>query len=135
LVGTGRGAQASALNWVDVRNDVRSAVASGGVTIPWYSNPDFGRDPAVDVREWRLHWAAGLLHDRALGVDTMLFWSDRAWTADELRFGRPIIAYLQRMPVPARTVVGKLDAQQAEAAMSPWVALARTLTEPGAVAQ
>jgi hypothetical protein len=80
-----------ALRWVDCRNDVRSALAASPNVAPWYSQPDYGREPSEDVVEHRLRWAAGLLHDRAMGVNVMLFWSDRAWTAEEIAFARPVV--------------------------------------------
>jgi hypothetical protein len=119
-----------ALSWVDRRNDVRSALAKTPDVAPWYSNPDFGRDAEEDIHSHRLQWAAGLLHDRSLGVSVMLFWSDRQWTTDEIAFAKPILTYLQSMPVRRPPSIEKLNESQPEMALAQWVQLASRLSMP-----
>ena len=119
-----------ALSWVDRRNDVRSALAKVPDVAPWYSNPDFGRDADEDIYVHRLQWAAGLLHDRSLGVSVMLFWSDRQWTTDEIEFAKPILTYLQSMPVRRPPSIKKLNESEPEVALARWVKLASGLSMP-----
>lgn len=116
-----------ALRWVDCRNDVRSALAISPHVAPWYSQPDYGHDSTEDVLEHRLLWAAGLLHDRAMGVNVMLFWSDRAWTPGEIAFARPVIAYLQTMKSERPSKVGPLSEENPEAEIQSWLTLARSI--------
>ena len=75
--------------------------------------------------EHRLQWAAGLLHGRALGVNVMLFWSDRAWTRDEIEFARPIFAHLQAMKSERPTQIVPLQEDNPENELQPWLGLAR----------
>ena len=113
-----------AVAWLDRRNDVRSAMATGANVAPWYSNPDFGREPDEDRNAHRLQWAAGLLHDRTLGVHVMLFWSNGPWSADEIAFAQPLIAYLQAMDVSQVHAIQKIDEGSAESTLSHWTAIA-----------
>ena len=124
-----------ALRWVDCRNDVRSALARTPNVAPWYSQPDYNRDPAEDALEHRLQWAAGLLHDRALGVDVMLFWSDRAWTPEEIAFARPMLAYLQTMKSERPAKIGPLAEEDPETELSVWLELARSVVLPESLAE
>jgi len=117
-----------ALSWLDRRNDVRAALALTPNVAPWYSNPDYARDPSQDIHTQRLQWAAGLLHDRALGVNVMLFWSNRRWTDDEAAFARPILAYLHSVPIKQPVAIGKLDESHPEIALDEWLQLAAKLT-------
>gem|GEM_PF-5458246 len=114
-----------ALNWVDVRNDVRSALAINKQVAPWYSNPDFGRDANESLLSHRLMWAAGLLHDRYLGVSTMLFWSANSWSTQEIEFARPVIAYLRTMRVGYVDSVAKLSEMDPQAELAAWTDLAK----------
>jgi hypothetical protein len=113
-----------ALRWVDCRNAVRSALAVSPNVAPWYSQPDYGLAPGENVLEHRLQWAAGLLHDRAMGVSVMLFWSDRAWTAEEVAFARPIIAHLHTMKPEHAVHLGPLSEENPAVEMEPWMDLA-----------
>jgi hypothetical protein len=106
---------------------VRSALAHTPNVAPWYSQPDYNRDPTEDILEHRLQWAAGLLHDRAQGVDIMLFWSDRAWTPEEIAFARPVLAYLHTMKSERPSQIGPLAEEDSEAEMQPWLQLARSV--------
>jgi len=117
-----------ALSWLDRRNDVRSALALSRDVAPWYSNPDYGCDVGEDLRAHRLAWAAGLLHDRSLGISVMLFWSDRPWNDGEIAFARPILTYLRLMPPSKQSKIGKLDEERAEDILSDWVRLAARLS-------
>jgi hypothetical protein len=119
-----------AVSWLDRRNDVRAALAVSKDVAPWYSNPDYGRDAGEDIASHRLLWAAGLLHDRAFGVDVMLFWSDGAWSGDEISFARPVLARLQSMSATRPGEIEKLDVTQAEDALSKWMELAAQLSRP-----
>ena len=112
---------------MDCRNDVRSALARTPNVAPWYSQPDYNRDPAEDALEHRLQWAAGLLHDRALGVNVMLFWSDRAWTPEEIAFARPVLAHLQTMKSERPDHIEPLAEEDPEAEMQSWLQLARSI--------
>ena len=116
-----------ALRWVDCRNDVRSALARTPNVAPWYSQPDYNRDPTEDAFEHRLQWAAGLLHDRAQGVAVMLFWSDRVWTAEEIAFARPVLAYLQAMKSERPDHIEPLAEEDPEAELIAWLQLARSV--------
>jgi hypothetical protein len=117
-----------ALSWLDRRNDIRAALALTRNVAPWYSNPDYARDPDQGLNTQRVQWAAGLLHDRAVGVSVMLFWSDRPWTADEVAFAQPILAYLRTMPVKRPAAIGKLDESHPENDLAEWVQLAAKLS-------
>jgi hypothetical protein len=116
-----------ALNWVDNRNEVRSSIAAGSPTAPWYSSPDYGRDKEQDLVEHRLQWAAGLLHDRSLGVGIMLFWSDR-WSPGEVEFASKIIDYLRSMSPAKVASLAPLSERDPVSAMTPWLNLAKSLT-------
>jgi hypothetical protein len=118
-----------ALRWLDLRNDVRSALARTPNVAPWYSQPDYGRATGQDVLEHRLQWAAGLLHDRSIGVSVMLFWADRAWTAEELAFARPIITYLHQMESARPEHISQLPESDAEAELQRWMRIARGISD------
>jgi len=116
-----------ALRWVDCRNDVRSALARSPNVAPWYSNPDYNRDPSEDAVEHRLQWAAGLLHDRSLGVNVMLLWSDRAWTPEEIAFAAPVLAYLHTMRAERPPQLSPLSEDSPELELQPWIQLANNV--------
>lgn len=118
-----------ALRWLDLRNDVRSALARTPNVAPWYSNPDYGRAEDEDVLEHRLQWAAGLLHDRSIGVNVMLFWTDRAWTNDEIEFARPLVNHLHAIPSARPNNPEPLPESDAMAEMAKWVEQARRATQ------
>jgi hypothetical protein len=118
-----------ALRWLDLRNDVRSALARTTNVAPWYSQPDYGHAADQDILEHRLQWAAGLLHDRSIGVSVMLFWTDRAWTAEELAFARPVIAYLHQMESARPGQISALSENDAEAELQRWMQIARKIND------
>jgi hypothetical protein len=117
-----------ALNWVDNRNEVRSSIAAGSPTAPWYSNPDYGRDKQQDIDEHRLQWAAGLLHDRSLGVNIMLFWSADPWNHGEAAFANKIIDYARAMSPANVGHLAPLSELDPVSAMASWLNLAKSLT-------
>ena len=116
-----------ALRWLDRRNDVRSALACSSNVAPWYSNPNYDRDLDQDPGIHRLQWAAGLLHDRAMGVNVMLFWSDRAWTSEEVAFAQPLLIKLQTLKPFPPAVITKLDDESAEAILDNWLRYTKRL--------
>jgi hypothetical protein len=116
-----------ALRWVDCRNGVRSALARTPNVAPWYSRPDFNLAADEDVVEHRLLWAAGLLHDRALGVSVMLFWSEQAWSPEEVAFAQPIVTYLASMISQRPEKIEPISEVDSESALRPWHQLALRL--------
>lgn len=118
-----------ALRWLDCRNDVRSALARTPNVAPWYSNPDYGRAADEDVIEHRLQWAAGLLHDRSIGVGIMFFWSDRAWTREEIEFARPILEFLRAMSATRPSILEPLEEPTSAKALANWIEEVRLITK------
>jgi hypothetical protein len=119
-----------ALNWVDKRNEVRSAIATGNTTIPWYSNPNFGCDSMQDAERQRLHWAAGLLHDYDSGIAAVLFWSAAAWTPEENFIAARVLAHINSNPPRLRSV-GPLSTNDPASELAPWIDLAeKVLASP-----
>jgi hypothetical protein len=73
-------------------------------------------------------WAAGLLHDRAIGVQTFLFWSESAWTKEERRFASRILAHAASMESRRADLPDRLSETDPEAALKPWLEAARAAT-------
>lgn len=118
-----------ALRWVDCRNDVRSALAMTSHVAPWYSNPDYGKAPDEDIYEHRLQWAAGLLHDRTMGVSVMLIWSDHEWSPEEVAFARPLFAHLGTMTPNPPTPMDSLREDDAIELAQHWTQIAQTVVQ------
>lgn len=116
-----------ALRWLDCRNDVRSALARTPDVAPWYLNPAYGRDADEDLNEHRLQWAAGLLHDRSVGVSVILFWPERAWTREEIEFARPVLKYLPAMPSVRPDTLGTIPESVPTTEVAKWTEQARQL--------
>ena len=117
-----------ALEWLDRRNDVRSAFAVSTNVAPWYSNPDYGLEPGENLTEHRLRWAAGLLADRSIGISTMLLWSDRAWSADEVQFATPIFNYLKTMTSIQVGPIDRVPDSNAQDVLTTWLNVLKGIT-------
>jgi hypothetical protein len=108
------------LKWLAHRNDIRATLALTANVAPWFSNRDYASDRDQDLQMQRLQWAVGLLHDRHLYLNVMIFRSDRPWTDDEIAFAHVNRGYRRMMPIKRPATLGMLGEQHLKNPPADW---------------
>ena len=107
------------LNWVDLANQITSAMIATPNNAPWIGRPDYLRPAGITEADWRNNWGALIYYCRQAGVDKFLLWGDD-WGAAETTFADSVFAMI-RTVTPSLSLV-ELDTGDAAAIHDDWVA-------------